>query len=301
VSWKYWGLLQFKEKIFHSVMIAISPAMLFALERGNLIILCVPLIAMTLASDGILSIFALALLINIKPYLYILSFVYLIAGKYRNFALVSMLSGILFFGIGVIIEEDFLLFFDNIINFGAEGMSFSLLEVIAFPVNLSSFAFVLQNDFGRIVWLAPYQELAVVSLITVKWALLTAVVIYSLKSRAEISKNELLFFAMVCVGNIGVVTGGYVIIFYLPFLPIIVKLRLRCSFLACFIGLLLPWDLLTLVERSIGYQSSYFSGQQVEVNWTLSFGVLMRPLANSILLFLVVSEARQRVFKITPK
>lgn len=84
------------------LFIGLSAPMIYCVERGNILFIALSLSAISLLTyendkKTTLSIFCLALAINIKPYLAILALSYIFDKKYKEIAILAILSSLFFF------------------------------------------------------------------------------------------------------------------------------------------------------------------------------------------------------------
>lgn len=282
------------EKFFMYFLIIFSPPMLFALERGNLILLAPILLAFAVSGKGLKRSICIAVLINIKAYLALLLIYYLIKRSWRDLLICIYFSGLIFVASGWLIDPNYYLFFENIFNFSSGDGVFSLREVMSMPSSISAYAYVLNNP-SAVALLSSYISAATVSnlvsaLEVVKWSCLAAsLVVVSIKSSA-IRDVEILALLVVLVSNLGIWVGGYTMILYVALIPVFLKMHLRWALLGLVALINLPLDLMPLMKESIGTQYSYLSDAYVSVNWTFGFGSLARPVLNMVLLLTMSCE-----------
>lgn len=281
------------QKILLYVVIVLSPSVLFALERGNLIFLSVFAIVYLLSMDNEkYRAFLIAILINLKPYFLVLSLYYLAKRDFNTFVLVPIMSAIVFVVSGALLGDNYWLFFYNLLDFSGHEALFSKREVLSFPSSVSSFAYVFASiePFPILSFLNSEDVSALIGL-SKNLLLLIAIIIY-IRNGAILNPQESFFFLMVIVTNIGVSVGGYSLLFYLPFLPYLIMTR-RSSvqnsvILICVLMLNMSiFDLFYLVSQDIGYQFSFLGSKDVIVEWSITLGSVLRPLLNIILLMLV--------------
>lgn len=287
------------EKFFLYFVIIFSPPMLFALERGNLILLAPILLAFAVSRRGLKRSTCIAVLINIKAYLLLLLIFYLIKRNWRDLLICICMAGVIFVVSGWLIDPNYYLFFTNIINFSNGGGMFSLREVMSMPSSISAYAYVLKNP-SAFALLSAHMSAAtvsylVVALEVVKLSCLTAsLAIVSIKASA-IRDVEILALLVVVVSNLGIWVGGYTMILYIVLIPIFLKMHLKWVFLGLVALIYLPLDLIPLMKESIGTQYSYLSNAYVSVDWTLGFGSFVRPLLNLALLLTMSWEFVSRM------
>ncbi len=282
------------EKILLYFAIILSPPMLFALERGNMILLAPILLAIALSNTGVRRGASIAILINLKAYLALLLIYYVARRNWKDLAICVVMSGSIFLISGFILDKHFFLFFPNLLNFSHGDGMFSLREMMAMPSSISAFSYVLKSPAA--VALASEQVNPtvipiVVSIIEIsKWVSL-AIPLVVLFIKAPVMRDaEIFALLVVLISNMGVWVGGYTLIFYIVLIPVFISLHGRWLSIGILILLALPFDLVPLMQESIGIQYSYFSDSYTSVNWTLGLGSVIRPIVNLLLLWLLSCE-----------
>ena len=92
----YWKNFSKKEKFQIYFIIVFSSPMLFALERGNLIVLTPILLGLALSKIGMARSIYIALLINIKPYFALFVIYYIVRKNWKGLATTLAFSGLIF-------------------------------------------------------------------------------------------------------------------------------------------------------------------------------------------------------------
>ena len=282
------------EKFLIYCAIVLSAPMLFALERGNLILLAPILLALAFSRIGIARIFCIALLINIKPYFALLLIYYIARKDWKGFATCAVLSGLVFSVSGLALDNHFLVFFTNLFNFSKEAGLFSLRGVMAMPSSISAFSYVLKNPDGAMMasgFLNPASIAIIVYIIeAAKWGVLAiSLVILFVRSRL-IGDTEALSLLVVIISNLGVWVGGYTFILYIALIPIFIKMRATWLYIGLLSLMAIPLDIIPLLDGFIGAQYSYLAGAYVNVQWTLGLGSVIRPVLNILLLLILSFE-----------
>lgn len=291
---KYWQNFPRIEKILIYFVILFSTPMLFTLERGNLIILAPVLLALALSEIGMARSMNIALLINIKPYFALLMIYYLARRNMKGFAACVALSGLIFAISGLALDNNFLVFLANIFSFAQAKELFSLREMMALPSSISAFSYVLKNHDGAML-LSNFlgsQGIAIIVLIieVAKWCVLaTSLSILFVRSRL-MRDAEVLSLLVVVISNLGIWVGGYTFILYIALIPVFIEMRARWLYIGLLSLMAIPLDIIPLLTNSIGDQYSYFANAYVNVQWSLSLGSVVRPVANFILLMLLSCE-----------
>jgi len=144
----YGKLVNLKYQLLLIFFFLLSPPFLFALERGNLLILCLPLLSLyILPLNNIYKSFILSLLVNLKPYFLILYIVVFINSKINNenkdlIFLMPIFSLIIFLSTGLILNQEFYLLPFNLFGFSNAGAILSPYNILTFPSSISSFIFL---------------------------------------------------------------------------------------------------------------------------------------------------------------
>lgn len=298
ISTSTWIEFNKYEKFLIYLILIFSTPMLFAFERGNLIVLAPAIIAYMLASKRLNKSIMLALLINLKPYFVILTVSRLIKIGWPALLHTALISGLIFTITGLVLDSHFYLFFQNIFSFSKAEELFSLREVMSMPSSISAITYVLKDSAG-LTFALNYLSMSVLS-ITVssieifKWLIiLTTFLILFLKSRF-INENEMLLSLIAITSNLGIWVGGYSIILYAPLIPVFVSMRYKSLYMIALILLALPLDTLCFLEDNLGMSYSFVSDSVVNVYWTLGIGSFLRPFINISLLLILIIEFAQR-------
>lgn len=298
----YWRGFLIREKIVLYFLIILSTPMLFALERGNLILIAPVFLALAIGRIGIARVVGIALLINIKPYFAILLIYYVARRNWRGLVACSVASGLIFVVTGLLLDNNFLNFFNNLFNFSKDEQIFSLREVMSFPSSVSAFSYVLKDPSG-LAYASTLSNSFGVEYISglidlTKWAVLFAAIAIVFKKQRKLRDSEIMALLILFVCNLGVWVGGYTLIFYVALVPILVQLRARLLYIVMISILALPLDVVALLGNSIGSQYSYLTDSYVDIQWTIGMGSLFRPIANLLFLLLLSGEFFWRESKV---
>ncbi|WNV05400.1 glycosyltransferase 87 family protein [Candidatus Methylospira mobilis] len=299
---RQWKSVASLDKILIYVAIILSAPMLFSLERGNIVVLCPVLLAAAVSNIGLKRILSIALLINIKPYFAVLMAYFLIRKNFKGFLFCSITSFMVFTATGMVLDENFLNFFTNIIGFGQAKNLFTVGEVMAFPSSVSAFSYVLHDPEGRVYALSYAlfdTDLAVSFIETLKWSLIiVSLVAASIKART-MRDAEIIALLVVVITNMGVSVGGYTLLFYIVMIPIFIKMRFAWLYIGIISIMSMPLDIVPLVNMGLGVHYSYLSDSNRYIDWTLGLGSMVRPLVNSMLLLSIAYEVftRKQLFK----
>ena len=109
-----WAPFTFPEKALLYIITVTASPLLFALERGNLVIFALPLISWLISARGAMQSFAFALLVNLKPYFAILGGAFLSDPRaaFRS----VFFSGLVFGVTGLILDESFMQLLRNLVG-----------------------------------------------------------------------------------------------------------------------------------------------------------------------------------------
>jgi len=297
----YWRERSAREKVTFYIAIVLSAPMLFALERGNLVLLCPLILALATARIGMARALAIAFLINLKPYFVVLLAFYVVRRAWSELSATVLFAVTIFLLSGMLLDSNFLLFFQNLFNFSRASNLFSSMEVMALPTSISSFSYVLNHADGGILnpgFIFPSLLASVAFTIeAVKWIAIASCMylLFRASSEPSIRDGELLALLIAIITNLGISVGGYSVIFYIAFLPIFISMKDRWFFLTLLAALALPWDAVPLTNHVLGRQYSYVSNSIVDVRWTLGLGSFLRPIFNFALLIGIARELLSRI------
>ena len=103
------------QKALFFFIFLLSPPMMFSIERGNLIIFALGFLALALAKPGWTRTFAIGMLINIKPYFALYLVAFAISQRPRELISCTMMAGAIFLLSGILLDEHFLEFIQNLV------------------------------------------------------------------------------------------------------------------------------------------------------------------------------------------
>ena len=298
---KQWKIFSLTEKALIYFTIILSAPMLFSLERGNLIILCPLVLALLISTIGFSRSFFLAILINLKPYFVILAVYYLVRRNWKGFITCTTLAGVIFLISGLALDNNFFVFFENVLSFSKEEALFSLREVLAFPSSISAFSYVLSHPDG-IAYAAKILDPRntahlVVIMEAMKWVILGVSIAMLALKFTVIRDAEVFVVLVVAISNLGIWVGGYTFILYVALIPALIEMRNKRVYLTCILLLAIPLDLIVILSDYNGHQYSYFARDSIEVVWQLGAGSFLRPVINLLFLLTVSYELLTRSLK----
>lgn len=293
MSSRVWKNYSIAEKSLFFVFYCLSAPVLFAVERGNIITVCLPLLAGVLASTGARRLVFIAILINLKPYFALLALAPLVAGRWQDFLFIIMCSGAIFVISGLTLDPDFLYFLPNIISFGQSDTIFSGREVLALPTSIEAFAYALTAAMreGTSVGQSGIDLGALsITINQINTAALILAIVALFSARNRLPQTQLFAFQIVLICNLGVWVGGYSFIFYPLLIPALFAFRLRWIFVALILLILLPLDLVVLWTDTLSGRAVFSTGLVQSIEYQLGLGTVMRPVLDFALLVLLSVE-----------
>lgn len=291
---KLWQEFLRTEKILIYFAFLLSAPTLFALERGNLILITPILLVLALSKIGITRSVCIALLINLKPYFALLLFYYIARKYWKGFINCTMLSGLIFVMTGLALDNHFYVFFTNLFNFSHGTGLHSLREVMAMPSSVSAFSYVLKNPTGAMFassHLSSNTIAIVVNFIEAgKWSVIAiSLAVLFIKSK-QIRDTEIFSLLVVIICNLDIWVGGYTFILYIALIPVFIKMRAKWLYLSLLALIAMPLDIIPIISGFIGEQYSYLTSTNINIWWTLGLGSVIRPIVNLILLLFLSRE-----------
>lgn len=198
------------------------------------------------------------------------------------------MCGMIFTLFGLLLDNNFLIFFKNIFNFSQEEGLFSLREVMAMPSSISAFSYVLKHPDGAMFasGLLTQEKIALIvyTIEAAKWSVL-AIALIALFTKSKLIRDAEIFALLsVVISNLGIWVGGYTFILYVALIPILIKMNARWLYIGLISLMAIPLDIIPLLGDFIGRQYSYLANQRIEIFWTMGLGSVIRPIANLILL-----------------
>ncbi|MFG1423684.1 hypothetical protein [Roseixanthobacter liquoris] len=270
-----------------------SMPFLFALERGNLVIFLPPLLAWALLSRGWGRVFAIALMINIKPYCALLLFADLIQARPIWFIRTVAVSGIIFLVTGMVCDASFILFIPGLLGFSSADFIFTPSAVLSMNASLTGFSYALDWDVAGNLGSPLRQEwqtLLSMGLRVGTLALVLAAIIGVVRTGRRLSQEQTLAVLVVIILNTSFSFGGYTFVLYAAIFPILATMRHGRLLCGLVILIFLPLDLISLQKIPFGLQDVFLSGRIVPVTLTVGLGVYVRPIADALILLTLVME-----------
>lgn len=291
---RQWLTFPSNVKVIIYFIVVFSSPLLFALERGNMIVLALLLLPFILSQTGLARQTTIAILINLKPYFVLLTFYYVARRDWKGFAGCAALAGLIFLISGALLDANFLIFFLNLLSFSHGDAVFSLREVMSLPSSISAFSYVFRNPAGAMLAAghlkAEMIPVVVYMIESAKWIVLIISFVGLVVKAQLLRDGEILALIVVAISNLGVWVGGYTIIFYVALIPVFVNLRWNWLYIGILALLAMPLDMVHLMTESIGMQYSYLSDSFLNIQWTLGLGSALRPVLNMVLLLALSYE-----------
>ena len=277
-----------------TVFIGASAPFVFLVERGNLFVLLLPLLSISLDSASRRHIFAKALAMNIKPYFLIAVFFEGARGfAWKRIFVIGVLAFAIFLGFSTVFQLSPFDFF--LLNIGYAGNSNLIAgrASISLPFNVTFFAYLFDVAAVKIFLFDQFGSSAG----AIKYILYSAHYLFliSVASTAfcfggRVDRQKASIF---CVANIGYFVGGYASLFYVFLIPLFRSEEKNKFALILLLSFFLPWDCISFFSENVGEMKSYLSGKIVSVEWNLGLGIVARPLLTYFLGLLLIQGAFQ--------
>ena len=275
------------------IIIALSVPGLFALERGNYVLIAFFFLALAECFEGhwISAVF-LALAINIKQYLMILWIVPFLKRRY-DLLLIGVVFAVLANTLGLIIvpEVHYAQLVDNMFHFSSTA-SFSPFQEVWMPTSLSSWVRSAESpkvsfmiDRKVFVWIHAF-------LIAGLWAArgLFIVALYLAATRSRCTSSG--YISFICItGTLAGIDGigGYSLLLLFPFLNSLATRPYSHVITVLLILVCLPLGFPVGPELARG-SVSFLTGQPVSMPSELSLGSYLRPVLLIVLLAVIVLD-----------
>jgi hypothetical protein len=277
-------------------IIVFSFPVLYAIERGNLIIFCLPFLAIFITSNStIIRSINLAILINLKPY-----FIFLLIGSinknkndYKLILYSFFLSLTIFTYLGIMAKIDFFNFFQNYFLF-SNSTSIAAESKISLTNSISSLH-LFKNFTGRYQLFGFESSFRFWYSFLIFLNMLTILILIILSYLKNISRIEYSFIGIAIITNISSSFGGYILILYIPMILIMLKEQIFNKYIILIIIIFwLPLDFLPILKIDYGYMNSFFlDGLALKfrpVDLEIGLGSFFRPLANYLILIILIKS-----------
>jgi len=281
-----------------SITTLFSSYFLFGLERGNLIFFSLLILAIYIYSKTeLVKVITFAILINLKPYFLIIYLVRLI--DYRNVAdnkhflfLAPLFSIFIFILTGLILELEFYLVPFNILGFATQKGLLSPMEVLTLPTSITAISYLVKL-------ITEFKIPSIISLLVKFSVFIFLYKLLKLVYEKQCTPNDLIIIAIIFITNYSVNSGPYALLLYLPIIGLLFRMQefriLVLVVIMLFGGVL---DLIPVYAFQGHYMEVYLSGQFVQTEPFLTFGTLIRPIINFIVLILYLQKLKRYESKI---
>lgn len=283
------------QRLLLAVFFALSPPALFALERGNVIILLCPLVALMLSPNKWLRCLAIALMINIKPYTVLFVLYYVLKGDFKGFISVLTLSFVLFVVSGLVLDQNFPLFLSNLVNFAGTPFNWlpAGLESMDATVNVLDYNAQYRYLFRDTEFSITPDLLVLAALPKYLNFLLIGMAAYLLAVRRKfVSDTDIFLVITSIITNYSVSTGGYVLVMYIPLLGFILSRKdpANIRIFLTLITVFMPLDWIIYRYANSGNSYVYLSGGVHFIHDIRGIGAFLRPVLNLASLYLLAIQ-----------
>lgn len=293
LSMDNWRVFTFAQRVLIWLFFAFSPVVLFATERGNLVIFSLLLTAIALTRPDWARCLAIGILINFKPYCTILLLTFCINRNWKALTQTIAFAGVIFLFSGLILDQNFPLFITNLLSFSQNETVLSGREVLAMPSSLAAFPYVLNIAIANGTRLAflGFDALALKELVSfAHWSTILGIFFAIVRARRSLTEAQIITVLSIVICNVGIWVGGYSMVVYLALIPILLEFKQQRVYIALIVIIMLPLDAIVLFTDQIGAQTVYVSGDTTEITWQLGAGTVLRPLLNCGLMVLITCE-----------
>jgi hypothetical protein len=282
------------EIIILFLAISISPPVLFALERGNLIFLVLPLICIALKIRNKLSkLIIFGLIINIKPYLLILLLHEFNIFKYKIKLILYLILSVLFIFLisSYFYDINYLNYFMGYFIF-ANKFPAPATDILSLPFSLSSLTTLRKLS-------ANFHHYSVILFLPLIINTVTILVLTAATLTKKLTSDEFILSSFLITVNFTSLLGGYAYLLYIPFLPFFFKVGNTKKYLVILSCIFfLPIDFIRIVNLHEMYIDSYIGQVLIgQINQYLTLGSFLRPILNySILAIFTLSICKKYEF-----
>jgi hypothetical protein len=284
---KAWSIFSLKEKILLYFIIATSVPMLYALERGNLIIIALFILPFVFSNNRTTKALSIAVITNIKPYFFLFLIYFVIKKEWKNLTISVAAMCIIFILSSIVLGVEVIEFFKSMIYFN-DHQIFDVRELLTFPssINIGQIFFQYEQFAQYDKWNLMLKYFLSAASITI-----IALVIKLIFFRAsKIYDSHFFMLIILLISNLIVSAGGYSLIYYVTLIPFLFLLRYRLFYFVIMSILFIDLDLFNLFSRINHDVPSFLGGRVVDVFWYLGSGSLIRPILNILLLLVVLFE-----------
>ena len=261
------------------IAVAFSLQGLFALERGNYIVIAFLFLALSA--------------INIKQYLLVLWVVQLIKNRF-DLVLLGLIFAIMINLVGMIFipESHYDMLIDNMLGFSS-GLQISFFEKLWNPTSTSAWQRVFENS-PKLELILQYDWIALGKIATTALVFISRILIafcctlLFLRAR-RLDSNYISFALLLCLLVLSDSLGGYALLLLFAFLPGILNRPLSRASCLLILLIFMPIEFAIgpgLIETKPAFLSGIISSEVMRV----SLGSLMRPLVLIGVLTMIISD-----------
>ena len=297
----------FFSKLCLSVFFILSGPVLFALERGNLILFCPLLWGVALSYPGLTQFFFFSLLTNLKPYFFILQLNYLLSKEYASFILSVSISAILFTISGIILVPDFYLFLFNIFGLASKGIDFDPYNILSMTSSLSVLDFIshwwdTKNSYYVSEWDNFFENNVIRNciqiLIYMNYFILLCLLVCALILARFFNRSQLIALLSVLITNLSYQIGGYSLCLYIALFPVFMTFKYKKIVLLILLVLFSPLDFFVILEDTQRPSMVFLSDKEVWLNPDVGLGAILRPILNATFMIIMIAECINIYLKI---
>ena len=288
-------MIDLKAQVIIFLILLLSPPFLFAIERGNLLILSIPVLSWFIFSKSQISrALALAVLVNLKPYFAVFYIVQLFNVKSRQededfLFLAPVFALILFLVTGLLLNQEFYLVPMNLFGFATNSAVLSPREVLSFPSSITAFAYFR----GLVTEYSIPPIIGYLSKVLIYMYLIRSLILIS---KYKVKFEYLAIFSIIFITNYSISTGGYGVLYYIPALALMYKQRdfilLSITVLSMYVGL---WDMVPIYRYGGDDMNVYLSGEIVKIEQYIGLGSVIKPMANFAVLVLFFNLLKKKL------
>ncbi|QWE20929.1 hypothetical protein [Polynucleobacter sp. AP-Kolm-20A-A1] len=276
--------------IYFFIIAIFSAPFLFAIERGNLIILCLPFLSIYAYSNSqLLKAMSLAFLINLKPYFIIVFIIDFFSKNKKNndIILLSSFSLLILIISGLILDQEYYFLPINLLGFASVGSTLNPEDILALPISLLAFKYIQNDIYGYSI----IRFLGHISMLAIYFLIFKSIIINKNNNQKE---KYTLILSIIILTNFSVSTGGYGALYYICILPILYKEKLFFIFNVIILFILNGiWDLISIYNFKYEYMNVYLSNEYLNIPQSITLGTIIRPIANFMVLVLFYQNIKE--------
>ena len=293
-----WRIFSNFEKVIIYFMIITSAPMLFALERGNLIIFTPLILCLIFSEVQIIRVISISLLINVKPYFVYLLLFYIATRNWRSLFYCCLTTAGIFFISGILLGGSFISFFNNLIDYQANiSKIHSIRELLSLPSSISVFEYALDyidaHKNSQLVHVFISNNALLLSSVirSIHFSVITIAILAVSRNLSSLKDWQIFVFIISIVSNSGISVGGYSLIYYVVCIPFFLRMKYGYAYIAFILIIVLPLDIVNIyISKGVVLQISYLGDQKVLADWRLGAGSLLRPVLNFLILIVLWYE-----------